>query len=182
MLEICRQTQLSLNIKKCIFATLIGILFGHVVCKEGKRVDLVKINIILDLKPPVNPKQVLIFLGHIGHYRKFIRHYLDITYPMEELLKSNVPFIWNKECSDAFKMHKWKLIEAPILRFMNWLIKFYVHIDALAIVIDAILTQPSEDNMDHSITYIGRKLSKEENNYSTTEREELGIIFALQKL
>ena len=34
MLERCRQIQLSLNIKKCIFATPIGILLGHVVCKE----------------------------------------------------------------------------------------------------------------------------------------------------
>ena len=32
MLEICRQIQLSLNIKKCIFSTPIGIMLGHVAC------------------------------------------------------------------------------------------------------------------------------------------------------
>ena len=58
MLEICIQIQLALTIKKCIFATPIGILLGHVVCKEGIKVDLTKIKIILDLKPPINPKQV----------------------------------------------------------------------------------------------------------------------------
>ena len=93
MLEICRQIQLGLNIKKCIFTTPIGILLDHVVCKEGIQVDIAKIKIILDLKPPVNPKQFRIFLGHIGYYRKFIRHYSNITYPMEELLKANAPFI-----------------------------------------------------------------------------------------
>jgi hypothetical protein len=31
MLEICRQCQISLNIKKCIFKTLFGILLGHIV-------------------------------------------------------------------------------------------------------------------------------------------------------
>ena len=35
MLERCRRIQLSLNIKKCIFATSIGILLVHVVCKDG---------------------------------------------------------------------------------------------------------------------------------------------------
>jgi len=35
MLERCRQIQLSLNLKKCIFLTPIGILLGHVVCKDG---------------------------------------------------------------------------------------------------------------------------------------------------
>ena len=72
MLERYRQIQLSLDIKKCIFATPIGILLGHVVCKEGIKVNYAKIKIILDLKPPVNPKQVRVLLGHMGYYRKFI--------------------------------------------------------------------------------------------------------------
>ena len=42
MLERCRQIQLSLNIKKCIFLTPIGILLGHIVCKEGIKVDFAK--------------------------------------------------------------------------------------------------------------------------------------------
>ena len=83
MLERCRQIQLSLNIKKCIFLTPIGILLGHIVCKEGIKVDFAKIKIILDLKPPMNPKQVRVLLGHIRYYRKFMRYYLDMTYPLE---------------------------------------------------------------------------------------------------
>ena len=64
MLEHCRQIQLSLNIKKFIFLTPIGILLGHIVCKEGIKVDFAKIKIILDLKPPVNPKQFRVLLGY----------------------------------------------------------------------------------------------------------------------
>ena len=64
MLERCRHIQLLLNIKKYIFANPIGILLGHVVCKEGIKVDYAKIKIILDLKPLVNPKQVRVLLEH----------------------------------------------------------------------------------------------------------------------
>ena len=64
--------QLSINIKKCTFATPIGTLLGHVVYSEGIKVDYAKIKIILDLKPLVNPKQVRVLLGHMGYYRKFI--------------------------------------------------------------------------------------------------------------
>ena len=92
MLERCRQIQLSLNIRKCIFLTPIGILLGHIVCKEGIKVDFSKIKTILDLKPPVNPKQVKVILGHIGYYRKFIRYYSDMTYPLEELLREYQEF------------------------------------------------------------------------------------------
>ena len=89
MLERCQQIQLSLNIKKCIFGTPIGILLGHIVCKEGIKVKFAKIKIILDLKPPVNREQVRVLLGHTGYYRKFIRYYSDMTYPLEELLRED---------------------------------------------------------------------------------------------
>jgi hypothetical protein len=67
MLEHCKQIQLSVNIRKCIFSTPIRILLGNVVCKYGVKVDMDKINIIIDLKPPVNKKQIKILLGHIGY-------------------------------------------------------------------------------------------------------------------
>ena len=95
MLEYCRHIQLPLNIKKCIFSTPIRILLGHMVCKDGVKVDMEKIKIILDLKSPVNQKQIKIFLAHIGYYRKFIRHYSDITFPMDELLRKEIEFIWS---------------------------------------------------------------------------------------
>ena len=83
MLERCRKIQLSLNMKKCIFENPIGILLGHVVCKEVIKVDFEKIKIILNLKHLVNPKQVRVLLGHTWYYRKFIRHYYDMIYPLE---------------------------------------------------------------------------------------------------
>ena len=61
-----RKIELSLNIKKCIFVTPIGIILGNIICKEGIKVDFTKIKIILDLKPPVNPKQVRVLLGYTG--------------------------------------------------------------------------------------------------------------------
>ena len=92
MLEWCRQIQLSLNIKKCIFLTPIGILLGHIFYREGIKVDFAKIKIILDLKPLMNPKQVRVLLGHTRYYRKFIRHYSDMAYPLEELLTEDQEF------------------------------------------------------------------------------------------
>ena len=81
-----------MNTRKCIFLTPIGILLGHIVCKEGIKVDFAKIKIILDLKPPMNPKQVRVLLGHTRYYRKFMRYYSDMTYPLEELLREDQEF------------------------------------------------------------------------------------------
>ena len=139
MLERCRKIQLSLNIKKCIFAIPIGILLGHVVCQQGIKVDIAKIKVIIDLKAPVNPKQIRIFLGHTGYYRKFIRQYSDITYPLEELFRADVPYHWKNECQQSFELLKRKLVEAPILKFLDWSRKFHVHIDASDLAVGVIL-------------------------------------------
>ena len=86
-----------------------------------------------------------------------------------------------EECHISFKKLKRKLVEAPILKFPNSLIKFHVHIDASSLAIGAILTQPGDDGMDYPIVYSSRKLNKAERKYSTIEREALGMVFALQK-
>ena len=181
MFERHKQIQLSLNIKKCIFATPIGILLGHVVCKEGIKVDIAKIKVIIDPKPPVNHKQIRIFFGHTGYYRKFIRHYSNITYPMKKLLSIDVPYYYTEECQHSFELLKRKLVKEPILKFPDWLKKFHVHIDASSLAVGAILTQPADDATDHPSAYASRKSNKDERNYSTTKREALGMVFFLQK-
>ena len=129
----------------------------------------------------MNPKQVRLLLGHTGYYRKFMRYYSDMTYPLEELLREDQEFDWTKVCDISFESLKNKLVEAPILRFPNLSTKFHVHIDASSLAIGAILTQLGDDGMDYPIVYNGKKLNKAERNYSTIEREALGMVFALQK-
>jgi hypothetical protein len=85
------------------------------------------------------------------------------------------------ECDKAFDILKEKLSSAPILIFPNWEIEFHVHVDASGIALGAILAQPGEGNMDHPIYFSSRKLSQDEHNYTTTEREGFSMIYALQK-
>ena len=95
MLERCRQHQIALNSKKCIFCAPFGMLLRHIVCKEGLLVDPVKIPLILSFLPPMNLKMLWVTLGHRGYYRKFIKGYAMITAPMEKLLKKDAAFEWS---------------------------------------------------------------------------------------
>jgi hypothetical protein len=92
MLERCRQCQISLNIKKCIFRTLFGILLGHIVCKQGLLVDPKNIVVIVNLPPPKKICQLRETLGHTGYYKFFIKGYVQITAPMEKLLRKDTKF------------------------------------------------------------------------------------------
>jgi hypothetical protein len=96
MLDKCRQCQIALNLKNCIFFSPFGLLLGHIVCKQGLLVDPSKISIIVDLPPPTTVRQLRTALGHTGYYRKFIKAYAQITTPMEKLLKKDSKFQWTK--------------------------------------------------------------------------------------
>ena len=71
----CREHQISLNLKKCIFCVPFGILLGHVVCRQGLMVDPAKIAIIVNLPQPALVKQLHTTLGHTGYYKKIIKGY-----------------------------------------------------------------------------------------------------------
>ena len=45
-----------------------------------------------------------------------------------------------------------------------------------------VLAQPSVGEIDHLIDFTRRKLFKGEKNYTTIEREDLTMVYALQKL
>jgi len=168
MFEICRQLQISLNLKKCIFTVPFGTLIGHIVFKDGVCVDPAKITSIIHMEPPLNIKQLRATLGYTGYYKRFIRNYATITAPMERLLKKTEEFIWTTNCQAVLDKQKERLVSAPILVYLDWNKMFHVHIDSSGIALEAVLAQPRE-KMDHSVYYASRKLSMAENNYTTIE-------------
>ena len=56
-----------------------------------------------------------------------------------------------------------------------------MHVDASSTTLGVVLAQPGEGDLDHPIAYASRKLSFAEQNYTTTEREGLAMVYALQK-
>jgi hypothetical protein len=181
MLEICRQCQISLNIKKCIFGTPFGILLGNIVCKQGLLVDPAKIAIIVNLPPPKSVLWLRETLGHACYYRKFIKGYAYITAPMEKLLKKDMRFYWNEDCQQGLDTLKENMVTTPIPVFPDWERTFHVHVDASSIALGEILVQPRAEELDQPIAFASRKLLESQQNYNTIEREGLAMVYALHK-
>jgi hypothetical protein len=133
-------------------------------------------------KPLTNPKKISILLVHTTYYRNFIRHYSNITFPLDELLENDIKFSWSIDYQELVKVSNNKLVEATMLRFSNWSKKFHVHVDASNIIVKALLSQPRKDNIDHPNFYTNWELNNVERNYSIIERVGLGMIFELHNL
>ena len=114
-------------------------LLGHILCKEGLLVDPAKIMLILSFPPLMNVKILWETLGHMRYYRKFIKGYIAITAPLENLLKKDVAFELSHECQGSFDTLKAKMASAPILVFLDWNKEFHVHFDASFVALGVVL-------------------------------------------
>nr|GFA86184.1 reverse transcriptase domain-containing protein [Tanacetum cinerariifolium] len=115
-----RRHQLSSKLGKCHFMVKEGIVFDHKISKNGLEVDHSKVDVIAKLPYPTTVKGVRSFLGHAGFYRRFIQDFSNIARPMTHLLEKETPFVFSKDCIDAFETLQKKLTEAPILFVHDW--------------------------------------------------------------
>jgi hypothetical protein len=157
-----------------------GVVLGHHVSSEGIKVDTAKIEVIVRLPPPKTQKEVRIFLGHAGYYRRFIENFTNIVAPMFGLLIKDVDFFWTEQCQTAFETLKSKLYVEPVLRGPNWPLPFHISIDASDIAIEGVLGQ-KEDQRSYYIYFVSKKLSSAELNYTVIEKELLAVVHAINK-
>ena len=73
------------------------------------------------------------------------------------------------------------LFRVPVVQPPDWDKAFHVFVDASDIVIGSALMQLEEPNWYMPVYYASRKLSTTERNYSTTEREALGMVYNINK-
>jgi len=58
---------------------------GHIVSKEGIIVDQEKRRVIMEWETPKNVDEFRSFMGLVGYYRKFIKNFSQIAYPITSL-------------------------------------------------------------------------------------------------
>jgi hypothetical protein len=73
------------------------------------------------------------------------------------------------------------MVTTPILVFPYWSKEFHVHVDDSSIALGEVLAQPGVGYIDHMLAFSSRKLYIAEIKYTTTERESLAMVYALQK-
>ncbi|CAL8988636.1 unnamed protein product [Prunus brigantina] len=82
--------------------------------------------------------------------------------------------------SSPFTTLKKELTSAPIIIAPDWSLPFEIMCDASDFAIGAVLGQ-KKNKLPHVIHYASRTLNDAQLNYSTTEKELLVVVFALEK-
>ncbi|GJV13397.1 putative nucleotidyltransferase, ribonuclease H [Tanacetum coccineum] len=153
MLKRCKETNLVLNWEKCYFMVKKGIVLGHKVSSVGIEVVKPKIKEISKLPYPTNIKAIRSFLEHVGFYRRFIKDFSQVACLMTQLLVKDVPFNFSEECIQAFDNDY-----------------------AVGVVLGQRI-----DKYFKPIHYANKTMNEAQENYPTTEKELLAVIFAFDK-
>uniref|UniRef100_A0A6N2NBX1 Reverse transcriptase n=1 Tax=Salix viminalis TaxID=40686 RepID=A0A6N2NBX1_SALVM len=103
----------------------------------------------------------------------------DCTTTVSTFAKGHA-FHFEANCRIAFDKLKELLTSAPIIQPPNWEMPFEIMCDASKLAIGAVLGQRN-GKKSHVICYASRTLNSTQCNYSTTEKELLAIVFALDK-
>ncbi len=171
---------LKLKPSKCSFGYTEVKLLGHIVGRNGICVDPEKVVAIQRLPIPTTPTEVKSVLGLASFYRRFIPHFSDISRPLTNLTKKEVKFVWTQTCQKAFEILKEKLITAPILTQFDDRLSVILYTDASNYGLGALLCQ-IQNGVERVIAYASRMMNPSEQNFATSEKECLALIFALDK-
>nr|GFA05205.1 reverse transcriptase domain-containing protein [Tanacetum cinerariifolium] len=99
---------------------------------------------------------------------------------MTHLLEKETPFVFSKECIDAFNTLKKKLTEASILVDPDWNLAFELMCDASNYAIGTVLGQRKSKHFQ-LIHYASKTMTNAQIHYTTTEKEMLAVVYAFEK-
>ncbi|GKD92055.1 reverse transcriptase domain-containing protein, partial [Tanacetum coccineum] len=97
-----------------------------------------------------------------------------------ELLVKDAPFNFSEECIQAFDKLKRELTQAPIMIKPDWSLPFEIMCNVSDYAIGAVLGQRIDKHFK-PIHYAGKTMNEEQENYTTTEKELLAVVFTFDK-
>ncbi|GBG88009.1 hypothetical protein CBR_g46380 [Chara braunii] len=170
VLEKLREANFKINAKKCEWAKTQVLYLGHVLDGDGIKPEDSKIAAIRDWPTPRTLTELRSFLGLANYYKKFVRNFSTIAAPLRRLLKKEIIWKWDKDCTSAMKKLKQALIEYPVLTVADPSLPFIVTTDARQYGIGVVLQQ-DDGNGYRPEEFMSARMPSEKVATSTYERE-----------
>ena len=180
-----REYNLKLKPLKCsIFKEEINYL-AHQVSKRGVWPSDTNLKAIAECALLQTYTEIRVFLGLMGHYRWFIKGFVQIAQPLNEHLAregASRKSEWvslSKNVLEAFQVLKWACMNNPVPVFANYTKDFLLKMDTSREGLGAVLSQKQVDGQFHLVAYGSWALTAHEKNYHSTKLEFLALKWAV---
>ena len=185
VLALLKEAGATLRLDKCSFFQKQVKYLGHIIRPGRLAIYGKNLEALGRALPPKNKTQVRSFLGMCNVYRRFIRDFTRIAHPLNQKVRKDAPQSWDALTDEetlSFNTLKRALLTAPILALPREGYKYTLDTDASEYQLGCCLLQEQPDGALHPIGYWSRALSQAERNYSSTEKECLALVWAVQHL
>lgn len=175
------QAGLTLKFKKCHFNKKEIKFLGHFISPKGMIMDPDKVKALQNFPEPRNKKDLQSFFGFCNFYRKFSQNHSSLLHPLSHLICKDTPWTFTEQNKIDFQKIKTAFSLQISLTHPNFNTPFCIQTDASYIGLGAELFQIDSDGQRNTLSFASRSLCGAERNYTVTELELLGILFACQK-
>jgi transposase InsO family protein len=179
--ELLDKAGLKLNLKKCSFLKTEIEYLGHHIGSGGITPGMKKTAAVDNFKRPTSVHEVRQFLGLAGYFRKFIRGFASIAFPLTELIKKDNPWCWTDSQEKAFAELKRALVSRPILVPYHNNLETQLHTDASVRGIGGMLLQVQPDQTLKPVAYFSRVTTPAERVYHSYELETIAVVECLKR-
>ena len=181
VLERLEQHDLFAKLEKCAFDVREVSFLGYIISPAGIHMEPSRVAAIQSWPVPQSVKDIQVFLGFTGFYRRFIKGYSKITTPLTDHLRGkNIGWLQLGSSElEAFAKLKVMFSRAPFLHHYDPALPTRIETDASAFAIGAVLSQLWEGRW-HPIAFLSRKLKGAELRYDTPDAELMAIVEAFR--
>eukprot|EP00253_Pinus_taeda_P003639 PITA_03639 len=176
----CRKYIISLNPKKSLFALEEGKLLGHIISKDGIRIDPERIQAILQIPYPRNIKELQASIGKINFLRRFIPNLAKLIRLLSNMLKKDAKVKWSLEAKKAFESIKTTLTQTPILTSPQFDRDFIIFSFASEHTIATILLQKDDQGIKKPISFFSRALRDTPLKFQIMEKQAYALVKAIK--
>ena len=180
ILKRLEENNLYVKPKKCVWkARRVGFL-GVIIGPNGIEMEKEKVGRILSWSEPKNVKDVRKFLGLANYYRRFIKDFVQVTRPMNMLMRKDVKQKWRSEQQKAFDELKQIFTTRPVLAAPDLDKEFRMEADTLNYATRGVLSMKCSDELWRPVAFISKSLSDTKQNYEIYNKEILVVVRCLE--
>ena len=126
---------------------------GHVMDAERLHAKSDKIDAIVNVPKPQNIQELQSLLSLINYYGKFIPNLATILQPLNNLLRSDVRWMWSIRCDEAVNSARQALVSSKVLIHYHPALPIVLATDVSQYGIGAVLSHVCEDDSEKPIAY-----------------------------
>lgn len=147
---------LRLRREKCLISQPQVQYIGYEVCEEGLKPSADQIEDVLNAPRPHDVSTLRSFLGLVNFFGRFIPDCSSLLYPLNQLLKKDVKFVWSADCERSFQQAKQYLASNIVNAHYDVDTPLILECDASAQGIGAVLYHKYPDRSLRPIVYVSR--------------------------